>query len=121
MLEIRNKLINKEYVHKTNDDNVLIYNIRRALPVRIDNEIFQNLILPSLNEQQTEIIKKYYILHNKYLEEPMYYMMYNIPHMISVDYIKFLIIDERLTKNDLKILSKYYKKDIEKKHYILIN
>ncbi|MBN2546274.1 MAG: hypothetical protein JXB50_10790, partial [Spirochaetes bacterium] len=121
MIEIRNKLINKEYVHKTNDENVLIYNMRRALPVKIDKNIFSNLIIPSLDTEGKELIKKYYILHNKYLDEPMYYMMYNIPHMIAVDYIKYLIIDEKITKSELKILSKYYKKDNEKKHYVLIN
>lgn len=121
MLNEKKRLIDKKYVHKTKDENVLVYNLRRALPVKINKNIFENEILKSVNKEEKKLLLNYYIQHfNKnYISNPQFYIMYNIPHIIEKEYLKDLIKEKKIIKEDLKSLFQYYNKDKENNHYIL--
>jgi hypothetical protein len=119
MFEIRKRLIDKAFVHKERDENVLIYNVRRALPVKIEENILKNIISPKISESEKQIILEYYVFHqSKSNEEPNYYIMYHIPHIIEIDYV-INVIDNILSKEEAKDLLKYYIKDSIKQHYVL--
>jgi len=121
MIEIKKKLINKKLVHKAKEENVLIYNLRRALSVKIDADIFENVILPKLMKEDKDLLLEYYILHkgSEAYKDSSYYIMYNIPHIINIDYVKDFLDEGKISKDDLKSLYKYYQKDENKEFYVL--
>ncbi len=121
MDEIRKKLIDKSFVHKEKNENVLIYNVRRSLPVKIEQKVLNDIVLPVLTEEEKKIILDYYILHNNGTteDEPEFYIMYNIPHVIEIDYVINTIVDNKLSKDEARELLKYYVKDSQKQHYVL--
>lgn len=59
MKEIQEKVIHKAFVHKKNEKNVFIKNMRRIIPVRIDRSIFEAM-LPQLNSEEKKYMDYYY-------------------------------------------------------------
>ncbi|RPJ07226.1 MAG: hypothetical protein EHM28_07885 [Spirochaetaceae bacterium] len=54
--------IDKKYVHKFNEENVFLCNLRRILPLTIEKGLFENHIRNSVPEEDYGRLKKYYVL-----------------------------------------------------------
>ncbi|MCK4797925.1 MAG: hypothetical protein KAT05_11105 [Spirochaetes bacterium] len=125
MLEIKKRLIDKKYVHKSKQENVLIFNVRRALPLKINTDVLKNIILPKLSQNEKELLLKYYILHkdtvsnNKQKDDEAYYTIYNIPHLIEEKNIKELFNKDKFTKEELETILSFYHEDEKKENYVL--
>ena len=48
--------IQKKYVHKTNEENVFLYNLRRKLPLTIAKDIFESNLKSAVSEDEYEYL-----------------------------------------------------------------
>lgn len=114
MIEFNKKVINKKYVHKSKNENVLVCNLRRAIPIKIEKSVFENIVLSNVNKNEIELILNNYILHQDNLSEgkKSYFIMHNIPYFIKNTHFEIL-------KDQLDLLPQYYDKDKENNYYIL--
>ncbi|HOV15092.1 MAG TPA: AfsA-related hotdog domain-containing protein [Spirochaetota bacterium] len=120
------KLIDKKFVHKYKDENVLVYNVRRALPRKIDKDFFDEVIRPSItNEEKKRLLlnsyssEKFLFLLDKKPNSTPYYLLHSLPREIDInlakDFVKLLDISD---KNQKKLL-KYFTLDKERRLFIL--
>jgi hypothetical protein len=119
------KLVDKKLVHKQNDENVLIYNLRRALPRKIYAEIFEKIIAPQISPEEKEYLDKFYsqekfiYLLEKQSDLKPFYILHSIPQEIeaksAIDILKSL----RIKDGDQRHLLNYFKRDKKKNLFIL--
>lgn len=112
-------LVNKKYVHKSNDDNVHIYNVRRALPRIISSDIFENEIPNDITEDEYNYLTKYYlpVTQRTFEDETFIYLLSSLPYQIKIDTLDSIIaLQNDLNKNFIK---KFYSKNINNKNYTL--
>jgi hypothetical protein len=60
-VEEKLNFVDKKLVHKVRDENVHIYNMRRALPREIDVTTFEVDILPNLTGEEEKFVLNFYV------------------------------------------------------------
>ncbi len=123
--------LDKKIVHKQDEMNVLVKNLRRAIPAYFDKETAEKLIIPRLSITDRAIFLEYYILHypinTEILGDDFFpnnrnkecYIMFNIPHFIDEELMENLDNTGKLTQKEKKILSEFYQKNISIGKYVL--
>ena len=109
-------LVDKNLVHKQKDENVLIYNLRRALPRRINAELMEAKILNNLCEND----KNFLFLKSEKNKNPDDYILKILPHEVDEETLNDLINPGDIIFKDLKYLMKYFHRDKGKKKFYLI-
>lgn len=56
--------VNKQLVHKSREENVFVYNMRRKLPKKINRILFEDVILATTGEKNRERLKREFIEKN---------------------------------------------------------
>jgi hypothetical protein len=118
---VQNQLIDKKFVHKKEEKNVLLFNLRRALPKWIAKTLFER-ILAGVAEEDKRFICRYYTPHNteelEFIEEngdPVY-ILSSYPLVLPGDVLEA----ENVTFPDVaKIIKEHYRKDETRGQYIL--
>jgi len=105
------KLIDKKLVHKKNEKNVFIYNLRRIIPLTIKKEIFVNNILYNITNIERKLILSYYSLYNINNED--YYILNSCIPELKPEEI------DSLNNGKKESILKYYDYNKSKKKYIL--
>jgi hypothetical protein len=119
---IQKELINKSYVHKKDEKNVLLYNLHRTLPKYLEKSLFE-AFLSRLPEKDRQFIIRYYKVYRPdnigFLKEvgKAVYVLSNYPlylpgDVLDLENVKFL--------DAKKIIQEYYSKDQEHKCFVLI-
>jgi hypothetical protein len=62
-MKVQNQLIDKKYVHKNLTKNVMIADIRRKLPLKIDIHVFEDDVIGRLSQDEGEYLKAFYHLN----------------------------------------------------------
>lgn len=117
--DIKARLVDKKLVHKFEESNVLLYDLRRALPVRIKANIFEDIVLNNLTEEEKSLMLEYYTFHITPDNQDTYYVMYNIPHTIKVEFIERFVEQGQFTQDEMDSLLIFYDKDNSGETYIL--
>jgi hypothetical protein len=124
-------LVQGEFVHKKKSENILLSNLRRALPTHIPKAVWDKEIEFSgevLTKEQVKMLRSYYILHDgtdfPYIQneqtekktEGEYYILLNVPHYIE----KNLLDDNKsFSSKEISEIKKYYSFNDKKCCYIL--
>jgi hypothetical protein len=119
------KLIEKKFVHKKKDENVLIYNMRRALPRKIYTDIFENVVLPSLSPEDSKFLQKYYsqepfiyLLEQKPDEKP-YYILHSLPHEIDAKFAVNILNTLKIQDKEQRELLHFFYRDKDRNLFVL--
>ena len=117
-MEEKLNFIDKKLVHKVKDENVHIYNMRRALPREIEVDIFEKECNDKLTKEEKEFLLKYYI-HRASREGNPAYVLRNIPIRISMSIADRLLNDSVATEEEINFLYEFYTLDQFSGKYIL--
>ncbi|MDX1959354.1 MAG: AfsA-related hotdog domain-containing protein [Leptospiraceae bacterium] len=117
MEEIIN-FVDKNLVHKTKEENVHIYNLRRALHREVDAEVFENQILSQLTKDEEEFLLNYYVKKEGLSGKPAY-ILRTIPVRISYDIAQSYLTNSNAEPEEIVFLNDLYKLDEEKNEYVL--
>jgi A-factor biosynthesis hotdog domain len=108
------KFAEKKYIHKHKDENVLIYNVRRALPRKIYSDVFEKTVLAALPQEEQKLLLKYYsqetfiyLLEKKPDEKP-YYILHSIPNEIEARFAMNILNTLKIPLPEQRRLLKYY-------------
>ena len=61
------RLESKHLVNQSHDDDVFVYNIRRALPVRIEEDVFEKF-LDTLSPEDQSLVSCFYQIDNEIID-----------------------------------------------------
>lgn len=118
-------LIDKAFVHKNKAENVLIYNVRRALPRKIEKSLFEEVLLKKVSAEEKKILLKHYSIERFIflLENNSpncdYYILHTLPHEVSENFaLEFLKLMKVGVKNKYKLL-KYFTRDKKNAVFVL--
>ncbi len=124
-------LVESKYVHKKNPENILLSNLRRALPTHIPKSVWNREVELSdvkLTKDEMKMLRSYYILHtetdfsflkneptDKKIEEE-YYVLLNVPHFLDTD-----LLEEKkyFSIKEIDELKKYYSLNERKRCYVI--
>lgn len=110
----------QKYVHKHKIENVLVYNLRRALPVYLEKNTVDTIIRPQLSAEEEDIFNQFFTLHKpgeielpedsfwKDLDEREVYLLFNIPHRLDLGENSQI---GEISDKDMAELTKYYVKE----------
>jgi len=124
-------LVENKYVHKKKIENVLLANLRRALPTHIPKCIWNKEIESAgalLTKEEAKMLRNYYILHNTadfpYLNnehpdkkmEGEYYLLLNVPHFLEAS-----LLDNKkaFSSKEIEEIKTYYTFNEKRKCYML--
>ncbi|OHD27999.1 MAG: hypothetical protein A2Y34_03070, partial [Spirochaetes bacterium GWC1_27_15] len=119
-------MVDKKLVHKHKEENVLVYNLRRLLPRKIEVKLFEDIVLSKLTKVEQEFIKKYYSKDRELLwikqdqhDNNEYYVLHTLPHEIDIKFgIEFVKIAQ-LKPKESRLLLRYYSRDKDQKKFML--
>lgn len=117
------KFIDKEIVHKTNKENVHIYNLRRELPRNIEYSVFEQLILPGISQEEKVFLSKYYKKSKLHYDEESgtgFYVLRDIPYSIDKEKAELYLADSGVSDDEKKTILSFYKYDETFQLYNLI-
>jgi len=117
----KESMLDKKYVHKFNEENVLICNLRRSIPTFIEKETVEKVIFPDLNDSQKSFFLEYYTPH-KFDSTNLGkegYILFNIPHTIDSKIIDGNDKAYSISNKDRNVLLEYYSKDSKSNIYVL--
>lgn len=117
------KLVDKKLVHKWEEENVFLYNLRRKLPYKLPKELFEKKILPGVSKKDQKTINDHY----SYMDDDFsaekdfdsYYYLKRVPYEISKDAALKFLDNARITGKNRKKLLKYYYRDKKADSFIL--
>lgn len=116
-MEEQLNFVDKSLVHKTKDENVHIYNMRRALPREIDVATFETSLIPNLKLEEQEFVKEYYIKGEGSKGEA--YILRTIPFRISFQLADVYLRTAEVDEEERKFLRDFYKPDATNSKYVL--
>ncbi len=113
------KFPDKKFLHKTKNENVHIYNVHRILPRILEEDIFENHIIPNLNHGEREFIQKYYSKHTLRDNYEQLYILRSIPYIIPAYDFENIFINSVNSSEDYNFILGLYKKSADSNSYIL--
>ena len=118
MLRPKERLVEKKYVHKHKEENVLLMHLRRSLPVTIDAAVFDNIILPMLSEKNRHLLLQYYLPVHK-SDQKYFYCLDGIHGALKKNMIKPFIQRGQFNEKEMTALLEFYELDeTEQKYYL---
>lgn len=108
------QFIDKELVHKTNQENVHIYNLRRELPRNIEYSTFEQAVLPSISDEERKFLTKYYKVSRLHYDPQAgtgFYVLRDIPYSIDKEKAELALDDAGISDEDKKAILDFYKYD----------
>ncbi len=116
-MEEQLNFVDKSIVHKTKDENVHIYNMRRALPREIDVTTFEVDIMPHLSPEEEKFVMNYYVKRETL--SGIAYILKTIPYKISQKRAETYLSKTNPSDEDLTYLQSMYEFNLEEGKYIL--
>ncbi len=116
-MEEKINFIDKKLVHKVKDENVHIYNMRRALPREINVSFFETILIPKLEATQQEFVKEYYVKGEGSSGEA--YILRTIPFSISFEKAQEYLKTAEVEEEERIFLRNFYQPDSTNSKYIL--
>ncbi|MBN1696654.1 MAG: hypothetical protein JW881_03980 [Spirochaetales bacterium] len=102
--------IDKQYVHKYNEENVFLCNIRRALPKYFSKYVYESVLIPQLDEYELKLINTYYKPHCMTPlfegEDIYFYVLNGIPLILTPD----TVAEMRFGNEQLEVIHRYYER-----------
>jgi len=101
---LKPQLIDQKYVHKSNKENVQIYNLRRILCRTIDADFFENNMRSSLTEEEYNYVLNFYSKNNNSDYSSPVYVYQGMTGNVSVEEVEKL----KLNKQELRYFNNHY-------------
>jgi hypothetical protein len=99
--------VDKKYVHKTKEENVHIYNVRRQLPVEVSADLFETGVLGVVNPSDEEIVMEHFVKGRG--EKEGFYVIPTIPEKIRKFRAEKYLENAEVSDAEKKLLLEYYK------------
>lgn len=99
--------IDKRLAHKHLPQNVFVQDLRRAVPGVLAKSVVENLILPSLPEEDRRFFLDYYQPWTTPSGEPAY-TLFNIPHQLPAHHFGTEVGIDSFTAQEKRTLLRYY-------------
>jgi hypothetical protein len=117
MFDEKMNFVDKKLVHKVKDENVHIYNMRRALPREIDVETFELNVLPNLSPEDEKFVMNFYVPREG--SEGKAYILRTIPYKIDIERAEKYLKAADTNPEEIKYLEEFYKLNDAEGKYIL--
>ncbi len=99
------RLIDKKYVHKHKDENVLIWDVRKMLPRRIDRDVFEKNVLKYSTGEERHYLLKFYVFCDS-CSKPCYVLRTSTIEVKN--YIKRFLDSEQPNNENRKYLQELF-------------
>lgn len=116
-MEEKLNFVDKTLVHKVKDENVYIYNMRRALPREIDVATFEVDILPYLSSEDEKFVLNFYVKREGHEGEA--YILRTIPYKLQKDRADKYLNDANAKPEEIQYLYEFYQLNEAEGKYIL--
>jgi|JI8StandDraft_1071087.scaffolds.fasta_scaffold13040_4 hypothetical protein len=116
-VEEKLNFVDKKLVHKVKDENVHIYNMRRALPREIDVTTFEVDILPHLTAEEEKFVMNFYVKREG--QEGQAYILRTIPYKLPKERADKYLKDAEAKPEDIQYLEEFYQLNEAEGKYIL--
>lgn len=111
--------VDPKLVHKNNIDNILISNLRRSLPIRVDAGEFDSKIFPHCSQEEKEILSEFY-LHTATDNPAGEYRLKGVAFVYTSEEAKSKLSNKNISKDDIRVFLTHYKRSTDRSHYHLI-